>query len=610
MLKRLTIGNFKPINGTHSLDLKPITVLAGLNSSGKSTVLQSILLLSQTLSNPNPEKTLILNGNIIQLGTFDATHNEQDKSEVIELGFTLTPTRLTARNINRQRSRISRRFSALDEAIKEVSVDAAFRSANSRPGDQSAIEAVRVALQRCAISALFERAVRPSDEQPRLYPPIDYEPATDKFSVSANITSLTQAEQSAFLKGVREEFLVMLPHPDGQNFLLSLSSAQSPDKQQFLTRLYHFLPERLVQRFNLKQRQAQELMYTISIVADSKDLLEFLPPGRKTLAEKVSTHPVTEKLREKLQILSQPRHAVAFNGTTLGELLDWAKKTPLKTRAKSNYIQSIKDLVFAETMSSLYQGNDNDQECGLETVSDDVQAVAIDLAASYTINHFSTMIRYLGPLRADPQAAQGFAPSNEPDDVGFKGEYAAAVYDANKSQSIRWWNPVTSQTQESSLEEALNAWAKHIGVAQRVATREAGASGVAWSVQALANSPERPLQSVGVGVSQVLPILVSGLLAPIGATILIEQPEIVVGDVICLRPGDIVPADGICFESSRLTCNEFIAAGGDDPRPKTSADEGLKDQNANTSYQDPFIVSGSKVLDGKYSNLTSGRSKC
>ncbi len=36
----------------------------------------------------------------------------------------------------------------------------------------------------------------------------------------------------------------------------------------------------------------------------------------------------------------------------------------------------------------------------------------------------------------------------------------------------------------------------------------------------------RPLFSVGVGVSQVLPILVAGLLAPEGAVLIIEQPEL------------------------------------------------------------------------------------
>lgn len=55
MLKSWSIENFKPIVNSGELKLAPVTVFAGLNSSGKSNLLQSILMISQTLS------TLVLN---------------------------------------------------------------------------------------------------------------------------------------------------------------------------------------------------------------------------------------------------------------------------------------------------------------------------------------------------------------------------------------------------------------------------------------------------------------------------------------------------------------------------------------------------------------------
>jgi predicted ATPase len=45
-------------------------------------------------------------------------------------------------------------------------------------------------------------------------------------------------------------------------------------------------------------------------------------------------------------------------------------------------------------------------------------------------------------------------------------------------------------------------------------------------IEPRAGAPPRPLPSVGVGVSQVLPILVAGLLAPSGGLLLFEQPEL------------------------------------------------------------------------------------
>src|SRR5579872_5849602 len=87
VLRRWSLRNFKPIQNEASLSLGKISVLAGLNSSGKSSVLQSILLISQSLSNQIVDRPLILNGNIVQLGTFDNVHNDRAADKYIGVGF-------------------------------------------------------------------------------------------------------------------------------------------------------------------------------------------------------------------------------------------------------------------------------------------------------------------------------------------------------------------------------------------------------------------------------------------------------------------------------------------------------------------------------------------
>src|SRR5579864_5890913 len=71
MLKSWSIENFKPIVNSGELKLAHVTVLAGRNSSGKSSLLQSILVIAQTLSNQLPELVLVPNGPLVQLGTFE-----------------------------------------------------------------------------------------------------------------------------------------------------------------------------------------------------------------------------------------------------------------------------------------------------------------------------------------------------------------------------------------------------------------------------------------------------------------------------------------------------------------------------------------------------------
>ncbi|HEV2662560.1 MAG TPA: hypothetical protein VGU68_18290, partial [Ktedonobacteraceae bacterium] len=71
MLKSWSIENFKPIVNSGELKLAPVTALAGLNSSGKTSLLQSILMIAQTLSNQVVDRPLILNGPTVRLGTFE-----------------------------------------------------------------------------------------------------------------------------------------------------------------------------------------------------------------------------------------------------------------------------------------------------------------------------------------------------------------------------------------------------------------------------------------------------------------------------------------------------------------------------------------------------------
>ncbi len=61
-ITRITVGGFKSIGQEQSIEIKPLTILAGANSSGKSSIVQPLLLLKQTLEttyNPGP---LLLNG--------------------------------------------------------------------------------------------------------------------------------------------------------------------------------------------------------------------------------------------------------------------------------------------------------------------------------------------------------------------------------------------------------------------------------------------------------------------------------------------------------------------------------------------------------------------
>lgn len=67
-IKLLRLVNFKAFTN-NSLELKPLTLLSGLNSTGKSCVLQSILLLRQSFQQGLLSRGLALNGDLVSIGT-------------------------------------------------------------------------------------------------------------------------------------------------------------------------------------------------------------------------------------------------------------------------------------------------------------------------------------------------------------------------------------------------------------------------------------------------------------------------------------------------------------------------------------------------------------
>ncbi len=70
MLTNITLENFKAFQKLDNLKVKPITILCGTNSCGKSSILQSILLLKQTLESKKSNQNLLLNGPFVKLGYF------------------------------------------------------------------------------------------------------------------------------------------------------------------------------------------------------------------------------------------------------------------------------------------------------------------------------------------------------------------------------------------------------------------------------------------------------------------------------------------------------------------------------------------------------------
>jgi AAA15 family ATPase/GTPase len=79
----IAVSGFKSLRDETRIAIRPLTVLAGANSSGKSSIMQPLLLLKQTLESPYDAGPLKLNGpnvNFTEAEQFFATQNSSGSS--------------------------------------------------------------------------------------------------------------------------------------------------------------------------------------------------------------------------------------------------------------------------------------------------------------------------------------------------------------------------------------------------------------------------------------------------------------------------------------------------------------------------------------------------
>src|SRR6266568_5949541 len=260
MLKSWTIENFKPIVNLGELKLAPVTVLAGRNSSGKSSLLQSILMIVQTLSSKVVDRPLLPNGLNVQLGTFENILNVNSSSRALTVGFEVefeTEQASTSANLDRlSRSTDLNRFLENRSDVISVRLVAVFNSASGNGVSSSAIEAAKVAVERVSLEINGTKTSLVEQDLDQTFSELKRESSDINFSFT--IDKLSDHQLKSFLKKVEADYLRLVPYSGEQSnyighFEHQIEEAQGP----VLVALSHFLPTRLVRKFQAEERRLQ-----------------------------------------------------------------------------------------------------------------------------------------------------------------------------------------------------------------------------------------------------------------------------------------------------------------------------------------------------------------
>jgi hypothetical protein len=434
----LGLANFKSVSAVE-LGLHPLTVIAGANSSGKSSVLQGLLLLAQSVR----EGTVILNGDLVKLGR---------PSDVIKDG--------------------SERFS----------VECIFNPAH-RPESSCNLRVVLAA-------ALDDAALVPVE------------------------LSLWEGDE-LFLEAIAAPMPADVPElADGES-LLCVSGPDSfgLNDKAFLV-LSGLLPARLIHAASdswLKE-QFDSVLKAASQghIGAITELSRILPSALGPQAE----HRWAEHVADLLQDARRAGHAFdagALNDAETNALF----RAFSESEAPGGWFTSPLLMGERRRLRAQASGTDDSSQRDL------VLAICADGASR--LGGFAEALAYLGPLREDPRAVYplGHAVAGLP--VGAKGEFTAIFLAQRGNKPVSYYDESGAPRRET-LMQAVSEWCSYLTIGEGVSIPSEGKLGFGFKLRI--DGIDRDLTDIGVGASQLLPVVVLVLGAPQSSILLLEQPEL------------------------------------------------------------------------------------
>ena len=426
MLKKIGLKNIRSFKNLKDFEFKPITVLCGTNSSGKSTILKSLLLWKQTLENLAYNKGFLLNGKYTNLGSQDNLLYNKAKNKLIKFNFQFEYEKqplLTRGKVEDLDFLRHEAYSLINRAISKKTLDSA-----------------------------------------------------DLIKINFTLEYMINVNNKLEI--------------DIKNYILKITPVENISKESPPRKELNLSEDGIKETVN-------EMELKISSIGGDKIKLEW---------ENISFG-----------------QSVKANSVSAARLYDRIQK--LK---KGSYTFPV-DYLFFENILNLSLGiheglidfDDDADELTLRKIIEITDGVRI-LLTSYFDD-----ISYLGPLREEP--ARRYIFDDQVNDIGVKGENSAFLFNYFKTKNVSYfaYDPTKEEfvEKEETLENAAREWLDEIGILGFGS--EKSEELYRFSLRSSEFSENKVnIADVGFGVSQVVPIVIQGLLMNLGGTLILEQPEI------------------------------------------------------------------------------------
>ncbi len=483
VLKGIELENFKSYANKQYIQFSDLSVLLGANSSGKSTALQALLMLKQTMECNSPDEELLLSGKYVALGDYDDVISDSVTGS-FSLAVTLKQTEKSENMLDEDNFKICWNFKRdVDSASAILNyIDVYFENMHlslkrvSKGLFDLYINDERIVFSVNIHNLLLSNYVVHYDTK-----------LNSKASELINVLSQTLISQKTTT--------VAMDEPVGINAI-----------REFYIRLLDRLQEKEIDKISLTE-DTYNLALRVEKLIDEFVNLELPMYGS---ANRI----IPKDLRIRILELS------FANLNSLEQLVN------ILTVYES-YISNYKCSIPATSQlqgSYHLKGNpfwlldrDDEKRNNLTQLK-----YALDFYNIFYTDIISKIF-FVGPIRETPKGLYNIGFETVPKYVGSTGSYFASVLlHENKKEKIYI---LPSGKEKCTLSDALAEWMIHLNVASAVDVDRKNSFGFSVSIENM-DHIKSDIMNVGIGTSQVLPVLISVLLSEPHEILIFEQPEL------------------------------------------------------------------------------------
>lgn len=482
VLKGIEIENFKSYTEKQYIHFSDLSVLLGANSSGKSTALQALLIMKQTIECNSPDEELLMSGKYVALGDFDDVISDP-KKDYFSLAAVLEETEKSENEIENDEFKITWYFKRADDGISAM------------------LTKLDIVYETMALS--FERAEN-----------MHYMYINGKRSpFSTVLANLIMVKYNIHYDIEFNNKLAELLNELSKELLTKKVTTVQTDQPVSLSEIEKFY-FKLMDRIQTSEDKNYNILEEHGEMAKRVgELLDKFGEMELPRFEAISRI-LPKELRLKMLEL-------ALSGLDTMENVD---------NIISKYEKYLSDYSMikhrVEDFKGVFGLGSNpfrlfDRDVGKK---DDLTQLkfALDFYNSF-LKNILTKIFFVGPIRETPKGLYNIGFETIPKYVGPTGSYFASVLLHENKKEREYILP--DRVEKCTLSDALAEWMIHLNVASAVDVDKKNSFGFSVSIKNM-EQVKSDIMNVGIGTSQVLPVLISVLLSEPNEILVFEQPEL------------------------------------------------------------------------------------